>query len=105
MSRKKKERGSPKATASGLKAGRMQSVAESKRPKFRIQAPSERTIAQKDRAEVQKYLRLIPTEAEPNLGRVREIKEEIKKGTYLTREMIEEAAMQLALRLLRKEKD
>ena len=83
----------------------MQSVAESKRPKFRIQAPSEKTNAAKDREEVQKYLRLIPTEAEPNLGRVREIKEEIKKGTYLTREMIEAAAMQLALRLLRKEKD
>ena len=83
----------------------MQSVAETKRPKFRIQAPSEKTNAQKDREEVRKYLRLIPTEAEPNLGRVREIKEEIKKGTYLTREMIEEAAMQLAIRLLRKEKD
>ena len=81
----------------------MQSVAE-KRPKFRIQSPSEKTTAQKDREEVRKYLRLIPTEAEPNLGRVREIKEEIKKGTYLTREMIEEAAMQLAIRLLRKEK-
>ena len=91
--------------ASGLKVGRMQSVAESKRPKFRIQAPSEKTIAQKDREEVQKYLRLIPTEAEPNLGRVREIKEEIKKGTYLTREIIEEAAAQLALRLLRKGTD
>ncbi len=83
----------------------MQSVAEHKRPKFRIQAPSARTIADKDREEVRKYLRLIPTEAEPNLGRVREIKEEIKKGTYLTREMIEEAAMQLAIRLLRKSKD
>ena len=83
----------------------MQSVAENKKSKFRIQAPSEKTNAAKDREEVRKYLRLIPTEAEPNLGRVREIKEEIKKGTYLTREMIEEAAMQLALRLLRKEKD
>lgn len=83
----------------------MQSVAEPKRPKFRIQAPSEKTSAQKDREDVRKYLRLIPTEAEPNLGRVREIKEEIKKGSYLTREMIEEAAMQLAIRLLRKEKD
>jgi len=97
--------GSPKAAASGLKAGSMQSVAETKRPKFRIQAPSEKTNIQKDRDEVRKYLRLIPTEAEPNLGRVREIKEEIKKGTYLTREIIEEAAMQLAIRLLRKEKD
>ena len=83
----------------------MQSVAETKRPQFRIQAPSEKTNAAKDREEVRKYLRLIPTEAEPNLGRVREIKEEIKNGTYLTREMIEEAAMQLAIRLLRKEKD
>ena len=83
----------------------MQSVAETQRPKFRIQAPSEKKNAEKDREDVRKYLRLIPTEAEPNLGRVREIKEEIKKGTYLTREIIEEAAMQLALRLLRKEKD
>jgi len=82
----------------------MQSVAE-KRPKFRIQAPSDKANVQKDREEVRKYLRLIPTEAEPSLGRVREIKEEIKKGTYLTREIIEEAAMQLAIRLLRKEKD
>jgi len=82
----------------------MHSVAE-KRPKFRIQAPSEKTNAQKDREEVRKYLRLIPTEAEPNLGRVREIKDEIKKGIYLSREIIEAAAMQLAIRLLRKEKD
>jgi len=81
----------------------MQSVAE-KRSKSRIQAPSGETNIQKDREEVRKYLRLIPTVAEPNLGRVREIKEEIKKGTYLTREMIEEAAMQLAIRLLKKEK-
>ena len=87
------------------KAGRMQSVAENRRPKFRIQVPVEKTKAEKDRDEVRKYLRLIPTEAEPNLGRVREIKEEIKNGTYLTREIIEEAAMQLALRLLRKEQD
>ena len=83
----------------------MHSVAEPKRPKFRVQAPREKTNLEKDREEVRKYLRLIPTEAEPNLGRVREIKEEIKKGTYLTREIIEEAAVQLALRLLRKEKD
>ncbi|HOW87296.1 MAG TPA: hypothetical protein PKV84_01395 [Candidatus Omnitrophota bacterium] len=80
-------------------------MAETKRPKFRIQAPSEKTDAAKNREDVRKYLRLIPTEAEPNLGRVREIKEEIKNGTYLTREIIEEAAMQLALRLLRKEKN
>lgn len=94
----------PKAAASGLKAGRMHSVAE-KKYRFRIQTPSEKTSAPRHRADVQKYLRLIPTEAEPNLGRVREIKDEIKKGTYLTREVIEEAAMQLALRLLRKERN
>lgn len=80
----------------------MQSVAENQKKRFRIQAPVEKTKEAKDREEVRKYLRLIPTEAEPNLGRVREIKEEIKKGTYLTREMIEEAAAQLALRLLKK---
>lgn len=83
----------------------MQSVVESQRKKFKIQAPSEKVKTEKDREDVRRYLRLIPTEAEPNLGRVREIKEEIKKGTYLTREMIEEAAAQLAVRLLRKETD
>lgn len=83
----------------------MHSVVENKRPKFKIQISSGTTSDDKTRDEVRKYLRLIPTEPEPNLGRVREIKEEIKKGTYLTREVIEEAAMQLALRLLRKEKD
>jgi len=82
----------------------MSSAIEKSRRKIRIQpVTSEPDESQKQRDEVRKYLRLIPTESEPNLGRVREIKEEIKKGTYLTKEMIEEAAMQLALRLLRKE--
>lgn len=94
----------PKTAAGGSKAGSMQSVAE-KKYKFRIQAPSEKKDTPQNREEVRKYLRMIPAEAEPNLGRVREIKEEIKKGTYLTHEIIEAAAMQLALRLLRKEKD
>ena len=53
--------------------------------------------------DVRKYLRLIPSEPEPNMGRVQEIKEEIIKGNYPTREMIEETAAQLALRLSRKE--
>jgi anti-sigma28 factor (negative regulator of flagellin synthesis) len=53
--------------------------------------------------EVRKYLRLIPEVAEPNLARVREIKEQIKQGTYLTREIIEETASRLVLRFLRKE--
>lgn len=53
--------------------------------------------------EVRKYLRLLPGIAEPNLARVREIKEEIQRGVYPTREMIDETASRLALRFLRKE--
>ncbi len=82
----------------------MHSVTEHKKSKFRIQSPKEHSIPSKEREEIRKYLRLIPTEPEPNLGRVQEIKEEIRKGTYLSREMIEEAAMQLAVRWLRKSK-
>ena len=53
--------------------------------------------------ELRKYLRYLPQVAEPSLARVREIKDEIQRGTYLTREMIEETASRLALRFLRKE--
>ena len=53
--------------------------------------------------EIRKYLRLLPHIAEPNLARVREIREQIQNGTYLTRELVEEAADRLALRFLRKE--
>ena len=53
--------------------------------------------------EVRKYQRYFSQVAEPNLGRVREIQEEIKKGTYLTSEMVQETANRLALRFLRKE--
>ncbi len=53
--------------------------------------------------EVRKYVAMIPSEPEPNLGRVREIKEEIARGTYLTRDKIEEAASQLASRLAKYE--
>lgn len=83
----------------------MSSVAEKQKKNFRIQAPIEKKASSPEQDEVRKYLRLIPNAANPNLGRVREIKEEIKKGTYLTREMIEEAATQLALRLLKKRSD
>ena len=47
---------------------------------------------------------MIPHEPEPNLGRVYEIKQEIKKGKYPTQEMIDEAAHHLAMRLARGEK-
>lgn len=53
--------------------------------------------------EIRRYLRYLPQVAEPNLARVREIEEQIREGTYPTREMIEETAGRLALRFLRKE--
>ena len=58
---------------------------------------------QSEREEVRKYVRMLPQVAEPNLARVREIREQIGKGTYLTPEMIEEAASRLMFRFLRKE--
>ena len=53
--------------------------------------------------EIRKYLRLLPEIAEPNLARVREIKEEIQRGAYPTRELVEETAARLTLRFLRRE--
>ena len=52
---------------------------------------------------VYKYAELIPSEPEPNMGRIREIKEAIKNGTYLTQEMIDETAASLAIRFTRRE--
>ncbi|MFA7000766.1 MAG: hypothetical protein WC352_01285 [Candidatus Omnitrophota bacterium] len=53
--------------------------------------------------EVRRYARLIPSEPEPNLGRVREIREEIARGTYLTEDKIEETAARLAIRFMKPE--
>lgn len=53
--------------------------------------------------QVQKYAELIPQEPDPNMGRVREIKDEIKKGEYFTPEMIDETSARLAIRFMRKE--
>lgn len=61
-----------------------------------IQSPEEEALWR----EVRKYLALIPFEPEPNISRVREIKEEIKKGTYITPEIIEYTAARLALRFI-----
>ena len=74
------------------------------RRRIRIEKPTIRN-PEEERLwrEVRKYAALIPFEAEPNLGRVREIKEEIKKGTYLTPEVIEETAARLAVRFMRKD--
>ena len=51
--------------------------------------------------EIRRYAKLIPSEANPHLGRVQEIKEEIKSGRYPTQEMIDAAAARLASRLLK----
>lgn len=53
--------------------------------------------------EVRKYSKLIPFEPEPNMGRVQEIKDEIRKGTYLTSEIIESTAARLASRFMKSE--
>ncbi|MCM8775924.1 MAG: hypothetical protein NC930_06220 [Candidatus Omnitrophica bacterium] len=72
--------------------------------KIRIETPAVQTLEEQKRwQEVRKYSRLIPSEPEPNLGRVREIKEEIAKGTYLTSEIIEETAARLAIRFIKRE--
>lgn len=65
----------------------------------RIQNTTDETLWK----EVQRFARIVPSEPEPNLGRVQEIKEEIRKGTYLTNEKIEETAARLAIRFLRRE--
>lgn len=52
--------------------------------------------------DVRKYVRMIPSEPEPNMGRVQEIKDEIKNGTYLKSEMLDETAARLAARFTKK---
>lgn len=72
--------------------------------KIFIEQPSIRTSEEEHIwREVTKFAKLIPSEPDPNMGRVEEIREEIKKGTYLTPEMIDETAARLAIRLTRKE--
>lgn len=70
---------------------------------LKSQEAGQESVPGKIQEEVRKYLRFLPQVADPNLGRVREIQEEIKKGGYPTREIIEETATRLALRFLRKE--
>ena len=75
------------------------------RPKFKIEPPRAALPSKKSlHSDIKKYLDMIPHEPEPNLGRVYEIKQEIKKGRYPTQEMIDEAAHHLAMRLGRGEK-
>ena len=72
--------------------------------RIRIIKPVIRT-AEEERLwrEVHKFAELIPFELEPNMGRVREIKDELKKGTYMTQEIIEETAARLAVRFLNRD--
>lgn len=70
---------------------------------MKSQEAGQESVPGKIQEEVRKYLRFLPQVADPNLGRVREIQEEIQKGGYPTREIIEETATRLALRFLRKE--
>lgn len=53
--------------------------------------------------EIRKYIRFLPQVPEPNLARVRELKEQIESGIYPTREVVEETAARLMFRFLRKE--
>ena len=53
--------------------------------------------------EVVRFSKLVPLEPEPNMGRVQEVKDEIRKGAYLNSEKLEETAARLAIRFMRKE--
>ena len=53
--------------------------------------------------EIEKYKRLIEDVSEPNCGRIKELKEAIRKGTFLTKEAIMESAERIAARFLGKE--
>ena len=79
------------------------SVANNHR-KIRIEKPAMQNPEEEELwREVHKFALMIPAEPEPNMGRAQEIREEIKKGTYLTREVLEETAARLAIRFMKKE--
>lgn len=53
--------------------------------------------------ELEKYRKLIDDVSEPNCGRITELKEAIRSGTFLTKEAIQETAERIAARFLGKE--
>lgn len=53
--------------------------------------------------EIEKYKRLLQDIPDPNFGRIRELKESIRKGNFLTKEAIQETAERIAARFLGKE--
>jgi len=77
------------------------------RPKFKIEPPRAALPSKSNslQRELKRYIDMIPHEPEPNLGRVFEIKQELRKGRYPTQEMIDEAAHHLAARLCRGERN
>lgn len=79
-------------------------LAGTKNLRIRIETPRiQNTTDESLWKDVQRFARIVPSEPEPNLGRVQEIKDEIRKGTYLSSEKIEETAARLAVRFLRRE--
>jgi len=54
-------------------------------------------------SEAARFSRMVPQAPNPNLGRVKEIKDQIRKGNYLTPEVLEETAAHLTLRFMRSE--
>lgn len=79
-------------------------LAGNRNPKIRIEHPRIQSSADEHLwKDVQRFSRLVPQEPEPNFGRVQEIKEEIRQGTYLSPEKIEETAARLAIRFLRRD--
>ena len=53
--------------------------------------------------EIGKYKRLLQDIPDPNCGRIKELKEAIRKGTFLTKEAILETAERIAARFLGRE--
>ena len=72
--------------------------------KIRIEKPAiQNSEEEKLWRDVHKFAQLIPFEPDPNMGRADEIKAEIRNGTYLTPEVIEETAARLTIRFMRAE--
>ena len=53
--------------------------------------------------EIEKYKRLMDDIPDPSCGRIRELKDAIRKGTFLSKEAILETAERIAARFLGKE--
>ena len=66
---------------------------------IRMKGDEERNL----KREIEKYKRLLEDVSEPNCGRIRELKDAIRKGTFLTKEAITETAERIAARFLGKE--